>query len=723
MILFDGNAWSISSIGYKYSEQYKGKTMKIFVQAIVVPVLLALFVSPAFTQGAGMEWDNLNQEVMSLYKQGQYDQGVVVARRALKVAEKNAGKNHPDVASSLNNLAELYRTQGKYAEAEPLYRRALEINKKTLGQNHPDIAVSMHNLVLLYLSQGKYEQAEPLCKSSLAIREKALDPDDFDIAVSLSDLAGVYYSQRKFEEAEPLYKRSLAISEKALGPDHPKVALLLNNLAVLYESDGKYKEAELHYRRVLSIQEETDLPDNLNVAESLKRLTGLYRTMGRTKEANELDQVRKENDLYSNTILRAAAGGSPDAVRAAIEAGEDVNSHQMGSYAEGYTPLHVAAEKGHLEVVKTLLENGAMVDARDKEMNTPLMLAVTNNGTLDVVKYLVEHGADIRAKNNRDMMPLEWVSYENDKYIHSINRKLLGKNRYEVFGKVIKFNDVELGNEGKSFWVGRTAEKCALLINGKLTEIPIGTWLHESGFGSMIFPEDISLTVGVNDIVFAKNELIQVSYDKESGNLTTQIGVLAKDMTLTVGNFKIPFFAKRYDPEYVQYRGQASMHFHDNGSISEGYVNAKDFKLKIGANEITFKGDEIMEFDKDGGISDGVMASDAVLRVGNKKIAIQGGRGNSIATYPNGNIRSGDLAEDVSLQVGKSMIAFRKASTISFYENGSVKFGTVDHEIAISVNGQKKTLEKQRLYFQEDGAIEMIYEGYKYKKRATERRS
>jgi len=111
------------------------------------------------------------------------------------------------------------------------------------------------------------------------------------------------------------------------------------------------------------------------------------------------------------------------------------------------------------------------------------------------------------------------------------------------------------------------------------------------------------------------------------------------------------------------------------------------------------------------------------LRVGNKKIAIQGGRGNSIATYPNGNIRSGDLAEDVSLQVGKSMIAFRKASTISFYENGSVKFGTVDHEIAISVNGQKKTLEKQRLYFQEDGAIEMIYEGYKYKKRATERRS
>lgn len=690
--------------------------MRILVRSIVVPLLIALSVSPAFPQGAGKEWDNLNQEVMSLYKQGQYGHAVVLAKKELKVAEKNAGKNHPDVASSLNNLAELYRTQGKYAEAEPLYKRALEINKKTLGPNHPDIAVGMHNLVLLYLSQGKYEQAEPLCKSSLAIREKALDPDDLDIAVSLSDLAGVYYSQRKFAEAEPLYKHSLAISEKALGPDHPNIALLLNNLAVLYESDGNYMEAEQFYRRLLSIQEKSLGPDRFNVVASLNRLAEMYRTMGRSKEANALDQLDSINNLYSHALLRATAKGDLDAVNAAINNGADINIHQSGTFSEGYTPLHVAAEKGHLEIVKTLIKNGAVVDARNKEMDTPLMLAVNNNGTLDVVKYLVEHGADIQAKNNRDMIPLEHASYGNSDYMHSLERKLLGKNRYEVFGRVIKFEDVELGNEGKSFWVGSTAEKCALLINGKLTEIPIGTWLHESGFASMIFPEDISLTVGVNDIVFAKNELIQVSYDKESGNLTTQFGVLAKDMTLTVGNFKIPFFAKRYDPEYVQYRGQASMHFHDNGSISEGYVNAKDFKLKIGANEITFKGDEIMEFYKDGGISDGVMVSNALLIVGNNKVVFQGGRGSSLAIYPNGNIRSGSLAQDVSLLVGTRTIPFQKDWTISFFEDGSVESGTVNDEIAIKVKGQNKILEKQKLYFTQDGSIEMIYEGYKYKK-------
>jgi tetratricopeptide (TPR) repeat protein len=66
------------------------------------------------------EWKTLTQEAATLYRQGKYDQAVVVAKKALEVAEKSAGPDHPDVAQSLNNLALLYRTQGQYAQAEPL---------------------------------------------------------------------------------------------------------------------------------------------------------------------------------------------------------------------------------------------------------------------------------------------------------------------------------------------------------------------------------------------------------------------------------------------------------------------------------------------------------------------------------------------------------------------------------------------------------------------------
>ena len=61
--------------------------------------------------------------------------------RALALREKALGPEHPDVATSLNNLATLYDTRSQYATAEPLYgRRALAIRKKTLGSEYPAVA-------------------------------------------------------------------------------------------------------------------------------------------------------------------------------------------------------------------------------------------------------------------------------------------------------------------------------------------------------------------------------------------------------------------------------------------------------------------------------------------------------------------------------------------------------------------------------------------------------
>jgi hypothetical protein len=57
-----------------------------------------------------MERNTLNDEAASLYEQARYDQAFVVAKKALQVAEQAKGPVHSDVATSLNNLAELYRT-------------------------------------------------------------------------------------------------------------------------------------------------------------------------------------------------------------------------------------------------------------------------------------------------------------------------------------------------------------------------------------------------------------------------------------------------------------------------------------------------------------------------------------------------------------------------------------------------------------------------------------
>ena len=100
--------------------------MKHFFILLTALSILVFSSPPVFAEGAGIEWDILNDEVQELYRTGKYGRAVVVAKKALEVAEENVGPYHPDVAASLNGLAELYRTQGHYAQAEPLYKRALK---------------------------------------------------------------------------------------------------------------------------------------------------------------------------------------------------------------------------------------------------------------------------------------------------------------------------------------------------------------------------------------------------------------------------------------------------------------------------------------------------------------------------------------------------------------------------------------------------------------------
>jgi tetratricopeptide (TPR) repeat protein len=75
---------------------------------------------------------------------------------------RTSGPDHPDVATSLNNLALLYKTQGHYAKAEPLYKRSLAIREKALGPDHPDVANSLVNLAALYRATKRSTEAEAL---------------------------------------------------------------------------------------------------------------------------------------------------------------------------------------------------------------------------------------------------------------------------------------------------------------------------------------------------------------------------------------------------------------------------------------------------------------------------------------------------------------------------------------------------------------------------------
>jgi tetratricopeptide (TPR) repeat protein len=156
------------------------------------------------------------------YGQGLYALAENSHLRCLTATQELLGERHPDVATSINNLAGLYCSQGRYEEAETLFKQALALRQELLGERHPNIATSLNNLAGLYYSQGRYEEAETLFKQALALRQELLGERHPDVAGSLFNLATLYHQMQKHSEAMNLIQSAIHLYEQTLGIEHPQ---------------------------------------------------------------------------------------------------------------------------------------------------------------------------------------------------------------------------------------------------------------------------------------------------------------------------------------------------------------------------------------------------------------------------------------------------------------------------------------------------------------------
>jgi ankyrin repeat protein len=74
----------------------------------------------------------------------------------------------------------------------------------------------------------------------------------------------------------------------------------------------------------------------------------------------------------------------------------------------GWTPLHYAATKGHLEMMRLLLDNNAFVDAESPNGSTPLMMAA-QYGSGAAVSLLLAEGALALQKNQQGLTALDFA--------------------------------------------------------------------------------------------------------------------------------------------------------------------------------------------------------------------------------------------------------------------------------------------------------------------------
>ncbi|MBC7932763.1 MAG: CHAT domain-containing protein [Rubrivivax sp.] len=254
------------------------------------------------------EASRLNEQALKLSREGKYAEALPLAERILVIRQTNLGHTHPDVATSLNNIASLFRALGDYARAETLFRSTLALRETNLGPEHPDVGRSLNDLGLLYLEKSDYTRAEPLLERALAILEKALGPGHQDVTNSVYNLASLYRVKGDHGRAEPLYRRALIITEKALDPANPIVSYPLIGLALLYQNQGDYTRAEPLLERALAVLEKALGAEHPRVVNALKLLAELYEAQGEMSQAIEIRS--RSQETRERLLSRTLATGS-----------------------------------------------------------------------------------------------------------------------------------------------------------------------------------------------------------------------------------------------------------------------------------------------------------------------------------------------------------------------------------------------------------------------------
>lgn len=231
---------------------------------------------------------SLNNMANCYYAQGNYEEASKFHSQVLEIRKAAFGDRHPDVAMSLNNMGNCYHAQGNYSEALKLHSQALEIRKAVFGDRHPDVATSLHDMANCYYAQGNYTDALKLYPQALEIRKAVFGEKHPDVAVSLNNMAGCYYELGNYVEAIKLCSQALEIRKAVFGEKHPDVAMSLNNMAIRYSEEGNYTEALKLYSQVLEIYKAIFGERHPDVAASLHNMAGCYYEQGNYVEALKL---------------------------------------------------------------------------------------------------------------------------------------------------------------------------------------------------------------------------------------------------------------------------------------------------------------------------------------------------------------------------------------------------------------------------------------------------
>ena len=231
--------------------------------------------------------DTLNELANNHYQAGHYETAKSLHERALAMHRQLFGERHPSVAGDLLDLADIQQELGYYPEAERLARQSLDITRPYYGNDHPQTANNLTVLGRALHFQQRYDEAVDALQQALVIRERVYGKVHPSVADTVNELGSVAYMRDQLDEAERQFQRMADIYQAVYHGHYFGMAVAEANLGSVCLDRKQWTRAEQFFRQALQLYVETQGADHVNSAIAHIKLGRALLRQLRYREAEE----------------------------------------------------------------------------------------------------------------------------------------------------------------------------------------------------------------------------------------------------------------------------------------------------------------------------------------------------------------------------------------------------------------------------------------------------
>jgi ankyrin repeat protein/tetratricopeptide (TPR) repeat protein len=341
-----------------------------------------------------------------------------LARQTLDGLERNLGRDHPNALRTSKRLGNYLRFEGDCEHAAKRLEMTYLRMKEQLGFHHPGTLSALTSFAAASAAQGYVEEARRNFNDALKDQVELLGCDHPNTLWTIQALEHLDKMDPKTGGEQASSSLGASDTEWFLTPSRIQHKVSLEPVPVFWDSIHSADRALIDAIGSNNENMVKDVLSEVTDQDTLGRGLRVAAYSGRERIVRTLLEhgapVNSSGGYYGTALQAASSSGHVATVEFLLEMNADANV--QGGLLN--TPLRAAVFEGWRGIAQTLLDNGADVNVHG-ESSSILQVAVGRHDT-EMVRMILERGAMANATDHLFGSALQEASFHGDEEIVSL---------------------------------------------------------------------------------------------------------------------------------------------------------------------------------------------------------------------------------------------------------------------------------------------------------------